>query len=324
MEFAQFYPLIMAEPDLPAYLIPPYLELVGKLYNDQDQSIHEKYGLTEKPAALKARDRLSRALFTEIEVEASKVYLDLRGVTREDWCTNLFAAEFWDLFTGRCRVLERPVSICPAAHFSMGGLSIKADCSTTVDGLYACGEAAGGLHGANRHGGNALTETIVFGARAGAAAAEKARESQGGEPGPLARELAGQVPAGGKGKDSPAGIKKELKEIMWQKVGIIRSRESLLEAETRLEELKNRLRGASLPSDPRKLPAFLELDLGLTTAGLIIASALRREESRGAHFRVDFPETDDDNWRKRNKVSLVPGDREEWSLEPLQATESLE
>jgi len=322
MEFAQFYPLIMAEPDLPAYLIPPYLELVGKLYNDQEQSIHEKYGLTELPAALKARDRLSRALYTEIEIKGGKVYLDLRDVTREDWCINLFAAEFWDLFTGRCRVLERPLAICPAAHFSMGGLSIKADCSTTVPGLYACGEAAGGLHGANRHGGNALTETIVFGARAGAAAARWALGREEGAARSLARDLAGQVPAGGSGDDGPADLKKRLKEVMWQEAGIIRSRESLLKAGTELEELQVQALNLSLPPDPRKLPAVLELDLALRTARLIVGAALRREESRGAHYRTDFPRTDDLNWLKRNKVRLGSGGEEEWSLEPLERPES--
>ena len=317
MEVAQFFHLILAEPSLPTYLVPPHLEQVGKLYNEQGRSIHEKYDLTEIPAALKARDRLSQSLFNEIEYEKSRVFLDLRGVSQEDWCANPFAAAFWDLLVSRCRAMERPLAVCPAAHFTMGGLSINPDGATTLPGLFACGEAAGGVHGANRHGGNALTETIVFGARAGDAAAAWALGREKAGAASLVKELTAMVPQGGSGDDSPGGIKKRLKEIMWRKAGIIRSRESLLQAGEEVEDLADQTRALGLPTDLRKLPAVLELDLALTTARLIIGSALRREESRGAHLRTDFLQTDDQNWLKRNKVRLTPGGREEWSQESL-------
>ena len=84
-----------------------------------------------------------------------------------------------------------------------------------------------------------------------------------------------------------------------------------------MEDLADQTRALGLPTDLRKLPVVLELDLALTTARLIIGSALCREESRGAHLRTDFPQTDDQNWLKRNKVRLTPGGREEWSQESL-------
>ena len=156
MEFTQFYPLVLAEPDQPKYLFPPSLEMLGPLTNESGENIHEKYQLRERPAAAKARDRLSQALFREIEVEGSEVTLNLTGVSQEDWCRNSFAGQMWGIFTGRCRALEKPLKVAPAAHFVMGGVSIDADCTTSVPGFFVCGEGRGRAPRRQSSGGQCL------------------------------------------------------------------------------------------------------------------------------------------------------------------------
>lgn len=317
MEFAQFYPLTLAEPGRPTLLVPPSLELSGRIINSQGQDIHDKYGLTERPASLKARDRLSQALFREAE-EGRETFLDLRGATKEAWCSNYLAASMWEVLTQKLDALERPLRVQPAAHFSMGGLDVDAWGQSSVPGLFACGESAGGLHGANRLGGNALSETIVFGARTGQAASAWA-ESNPGPPSPAwTGELAGQVPeptAGGSPRGA-AELRHRLREMMWRDGGIRRDRAGLERALAELAGFKEEAAGLGLDL-PERVRDVLELRLALITAGLILQAALRREESRGAHFRKDFPEQDDARWRGHWLVGLDGHGREEWSFEPL-------
>jgi len=317
MEFAQFFPLSLGEPGRPTLLVPPSLELIGRMINSRGEDIHDKYGLTERPASLKARDRLSQALFKEAE-EGQETFLDLRGATREAWCSNYLAASMWDPLAQRLGALEKPLRVAPAAHFFMGGLSVDARGQSSAAGLFACGEAAGGLHGANRLGGNALTETIVFGARTGRAAADWAEANPGPASPARAEELAGQVPEPTSG-GSPRGAKelrRRLKEMMWRDGGIRRDRAGLERALAQLPGLREEAAGLGLDR-PERVRDVLELRLALVTAGLILQAALRREESRGAHFRNDFPEQDDARWRGHWLVERDGHGREEWSFEPL-------
>jgi len=319
MEFVQFYPLLLAEPGRPRIVISSPLDHLGRLVNQRGQDILEKYGLTERPAAEKARDRLSQALHQEIEIEGGKVYLDLRRADRKAWLDHPFSAPFLELLLDRCQGRERPLLVAPAVHFFMGGVSIDTDGRTGVPGLLACGEAAGGLHGANRLGGNALTETIVFGARAGAAAAAWAGEN------PLAgtgssREaetlLAGLGPASG--EDGPArALLGRLKRTMWDRAGIVRSREGLEEATARVTGLEAELEELAAAGRAGPGEKVLELRGALETAGLIIAAALRREESRGAHFRSDFPAQDDRRFLGRWKVRLDDRGQQKWWFEKI-------
>lgn len=315
LEFVQFFPLAMAEKKRPMFLIPPSLELLGPMTNQKGEDIHAKYNLKERPAALKARDHLSQALFQEIEIDRGEVTLDLRGVSKDDWCVHPFAAQLWDLLAIRCEALEKPLRIAPAAHFFMGGVSITPDCTTTVPGLFACGEVAGSLHGANRMGGNALTETIVFGARAGHSAAEWVKDQSSGIAVSI-EDLDGFLPSGGGRDQKPSPLKNRLKEIMWSLVGIVRSEEGLREAAEKVEELAVEVRKLNLPGDPLDMAEYLELVFAVRLAPLIIRSALRRQESRGAHFRLDFPQTDDTHWLKRTLVSLDPDGGEKWAFKP--------
>jgi succinate dehydrogenase/fumarate reductase flavoprotein subunit len=315
MEFQQFFPLVLAEPGLPRFLVIPPLELLAKFYNHRGESIHAKYGLTELPASAKARDKLSQALFREIEVDGGHVVLDFRGVDPAAWQAQTFTARLFEPLVKRGRALERPLKVAPAAHFTMGGLSITPDGATTLPGLWACGEVAGGVQGANRLGGNALTETIVFGARAGEAAAKwvKANPAVGQIP-----DLAGFIPPSGPERDGRlAGeLKARLKEIMWQWVGILRDQAGLARAGRELALLRAEAEGLGLPAEPKLTQEVLELRLGVQTAEVMAQAALRRTESRGAHFRTDYPAPDEARWHCRNLVQLDQEGRAAWSLGP--------
>lgn len=313
MEFAQFFPLLLDMADCPRFLIPPPLELQGVIVNDRGEDIHTKYGLTERPAAARARDRLSQAIFKETYLKGRGVYLDVRGVSKEDWCAHPFSALAYNNLAIRAKGLERKLKVAPGAHFFMGGVRIDPDCRSSVEGLIVCGEAAGGLHGANRLGGNALTETIVFGARAGKTAAleaDKIDPPAESEAGTLAQYIPSE-PEKTSG-ETVKQLKKELRTLMWQEAGIIRTAESLDRAESGLAGLTGRLARVT----PKKMQDYLELKLGMETAELIVGSAKRREESRGAHFRADFPETDEFNLRGHNLVRRTGTGNLAWTFAP--------
>jgi succinate dehydrogenase / fumarate reductase flavoprotein subunit/fumarate reductase flavoprotein subunit len=195
-----------------------------------------------------------------------------------------------------------PVEVSPTAHFHMGGAIIDRDCRTAIPGLLVAGEDAGGVHGANRLGGNGVAESTVFGARAGDTAAEVARSRALGRP--AAEAVAASVaramaPLEHEAGPSPFPITSALKDAMWEGCGVVRTREGLLGAQARIEELIEEAAAIAVPGPAEMNYAWQEaLDLGnqLTVARAVVASALAREESRGAHYRADFPEPDDARW----------------------------
>jgi len=311
MEFVQFYPLGLAERSFPPFLIPPRLADHGRLYNSQNEDILEKYGIVERPAGERARDRLSHVLFAEIFREKRQIWLDLTGVSEERWKEDPFSASTWEILGKHYGALERPLQVAPMAHHSMGGVCIDDEGASTVPGLFAAGEVTGGLHGANRLGGNALTETQVFGARAGAAAAKWARRSSIPPDRDIREHLVGPD-VGPRSGNSPVilpELKTRIKEVMWEEGGIIRKREGLTHALSVAEDIHEELMHLPEPDDPSDKQCLLELRCAARAAALILASAMRREESRGAHFREDFPEIDDKNWLGHLRVhETVPGE----------------
>lgn len=321
MEFVQFYPLCLAQKDLPsaqASLIPPGLADHGILSNDKGEDILKKYGINERPAAIRARDRLSQALFKELEFEDQKVWLDVTKVTKEQWHSDPLSAATWVHLGTRCGMRQRPVRVAPVAHFFIGGLSITSNCATNIEGIFAAGEACGGIHGANRMGGNALTEGVVFGARAGLAAAAWAQAIQPVDDNSLSDRLNSLAPPqelGPPRKESKA-LKEKLRKIMWRYGGILRNRKNLEKGLELLAEVTKEAARTNGVTDPDEFMRLQELQMACITAGLIMRAALRREESRGAHFRMDFPETEDPNWRGHNKV-ILEDDRRHWWFEKI-------
>jgi fumarate reductase (CoM/CoB) subunit A len=316
MEFIQFYPLALAEPGVSALLIPPRLADSGRIINDEGEDILDKYQIHERPAAERARDRISQALFTEIYRRKQTVWLDMRNVSEAEWLAEPFAASIRTLLGERHGANYRPVRIAPVAHHVMGGVRIDASGATSVPGLFAAGEVCGGVHGANRMGGNALTETLVFGKRAGEAAALWTQGAQGRG----CIDAPESPPVGGRRsltRDDLAMLKQQLRDTLWREGGIVRNGTGLIRARQAVAAVRSELEALAAPNDRRLVQSLIELKLGSETADIILQAALRREESRGAHFREDFPDQNDDAWLAHLTVRRSPGGDLMWQRQEI-------
>jgi succinate dehydrogenase / fumarate reductase flavoprotein subunit len=200
-------------------------------------------------------------------------------------------------------ITEEPMKVSPTAHYGMGGIEVDPEtCATAVGGLFAVGESAAGVHGANRLGGNSLAETVVFGKILGEHLAGALDDLP---PAPIEREAAREHFAAlgalesGTGDSKPEELIDELRELVWVHAGIVRTGDGLREGLEKLRDLKERAGGLGLPAAPagRDLERALNLRAMLVAAEAVMRGALAREESRGAHHREDFPEGAD-GWRK--------------------------
>ncbi|MHA6624414.1 fumarate reductase (quinol) flavoprotein subunit [Pseudonocardia sichuanensis] len=270
------------------------------------------------------RDRLSQAFVHEQEKGNTVdtpygpvVYLDLRHLGEKVIDTKLpFVREL-------CRAYERIdpvhelVPVRPVQHYMMGGVHTDIDGATGLAGLYAAGEVACvSINGANRLGSNSLPECLVFGRRAGIAAAEYAVAHKGAAPVVEAqvaderRRLEHDLLARRNGRERIADVRTDMQHTMEGSVGIFRDTESLVQGTEKLQELRERFDKATLEDTSRtfntELVAALELGFMLDVAETMVASALRREESRGAHQRTDFPRRDDTRFLAHSLVSRSP------------------
>jgi len=316
MEFVQFYPVALADPGLPPLVVPPRLADCGRLVNSLGEEVLDKYGIDERPAAERARDKLSQALFKEIFRNGREILLHLEGLSDEEWRIDPFSAALSSLLGERYGAKHRPVRVAPVAHHVMGGVLIDRRGATTVPGLFAAGEVAGGLHGANRMGGNALSETLVFGARAGDAAADWAKKSGGGDQRLLLGLLRERAWAWERAQGSGVDFLRELREVMWRDGSIIRNREGLARAAAAVKEMSNAREDLPPREGGSELAGVMELHSATGVAALIVEGAQQRRESRGAHFREDFPEQDDENWRGHLQVQLSSHGELRWSFCP--------
>ena len=299
MEFTQFYPLALAEPGHPPYRLGGTLSEEGKILNRHGEDIPEKHGVTARPLALKSRGPLSVAIMREIlsgNGLDGAVLFDATEVFRtrkdESWPSTGRYAYFRD----KLRAAEKPFRVAPISHFNMGGVVADENGRTGVKGLYAAGEVVGGVHGANRHGGNALTDIIVFGARAGAEASGYAKSRERVKFGGLAKPEIERFSSISRDGSDPLEIMTALKKLMWMKVGLVRTEGSLKEALEGVQELKQKAKNVAA-RNAREMLVALEVPMALDAAGLILRAAMERTESRGAHFREDYPE-EDDSWLK--------------------------
>jgi succinate dehydrogenase / fumarate reductase flavoprotein subunit len=208
------------------------------------------------------------------------------------------------------------MEVGPTAHYVMGGVKVEPESQeTTIQCLYAAGEAATGLHGANRLGGNSLSDLITFGKRAGEFSAKVAAEMDSWTEIPqseiddiVAETLA---PFNREGGENPAKVVKDLRELMQDKVGIIRTKKLLEEAIEDLDEIAARGKTTSPGGSRIYNPGWhqaLEIDAMVDISKMCAISALAREESRGGHTRDDFPEPDHKNWGKLNSVIVMGED----------------
>ncbi len=273
-----------------------------------------------RPPELSTRDNVARAIYTEVKEGRGSphggVYLDISYLPPEHVRRKLpsMYEQFKEL--ADVDITAGPMEVGPTTHYVMGGIRVDAETGeTTVRGLYAAGEVAGGMHGANRLGGNSLSDLLVFGARAGAAAAERAAATDV-EPyldPVMVKEAVAELSAPlerTEGED-PYAIQRELQEMMQRLVGIFREEADLDEALARLAELRARWQVVRATGGRAYNPGWhLVFELGhlLTISEAVARSARQRTESRGAHSRLDHPATDDARWGHLNIVAARAAD----------------
>jgi succinate dehydrogenase/fumarate reductase flavoprotein subunit len=313
MEFVQFYPTATGKS---AGRILLYEALVlqagGLLINARGEDIISKHGLRD-PIRM-TRDRLAQAIMHEISEGLSQeggVIMDLGPVSTE------MADRVKPLLPSAWSVGQRQFIVSPTAHFCMGGITINADTETAVPGLFAAGEVCAGVHGANRLGGNSLSEVFGMGSLAGKVSARKSRDL-----GPpeiprqtLAREKARLTSFfWGEGMDVKS-LMHGLKETMWNKAGIVRHGKGLQDALDQIESLKS-AEGRARIKNYCDLMRYLEYRNMLLISEMVCRAAMMREESRGAHYRMDFPRENNARWLKN--IVIYP-DQEEMRPETVPA-----
>jgi succinate dehydrogenase / fumarate reductase, flavoprotein subunit len=274
------------------------------------------------------RDEVARAINTEVKAGRGSphggVYLDIASRRPADYIKKRLPSmyhQFKEL--ADVDITTTPMEVGPTLHYIMGGVRVDAEtAASTVPGLYAAGEVAAGMHGANRLGGNSLSDLLVFGRRAGAAAAAyasrtNARAIDDAEVEKAARTMLAPVEA--EGGENPYALHAELQETMQDLVGIIRREDELKQAIAKLDDLSARLERITVEGNRQFNPGWhLALDLHslFTVAKACARSALMRTESRGGHTREDFPKSDPE-WGMKNIVTRKRGDALELAPEPL-------
>ena len=267
-----------------------------------------------RPPELSTRDNVARAIYTEVKEGRGSphggVFLDISYLPADLVRRKL--PSMYDQFKELADVdiTAGPMEVGPTTHYVMGGIRVDAETgATTVPGLFAAGEVAGGMHGANRLGGNSLSDLLVFGARTGAGASRHAA-AQGAEPhldpvqiGEAANDLAAPLERT-EGED-PYAVQRDLQPMMQSLVGIFRVEADLVAAIAQLADLRLRAAAVRVTGGRVYNPGWnlaFELRNMLTVSEAIARSALQRTESRGAHSRLDFPVTDDAAWGHQNSV----------------------
>ena len=290
MEFIQFHPTALYLKNAPRFLLSEALRGEGAYLRNME--LHRFMSKYHAMGALAPRDVVARAIVHEMELTKSPdpvVYLDLTHLD-PDHVKQRFPRIHSTCLDYNIDIAADLIPIRPAAHYAMGGVRTDLVGRTSLPGLYAAGEAAAtGVHGANRLASNSLLEGLVFGARAGEAMREMlGRGSVHSKPRPAAASN-GPVDAG---LEELIG---RVRDVMWNKVGIVRDGSGLRQAIETLQELQPRT------AHPRTRRAFEARNI--LTSGLLVArAALAREESRGGHYRIDYPAHDDAKFLKHSVI----------------------
>jgi succinate dehydrogenase / fumarate reductase flavoprotein subunit len=330
MEFVQFHPTGMVwPPGVQGLLVTEAVRGEGGiLRNKLGERFMEKYD--PKRMELSTRDVVARSIYTEVKegrgTEHGGAYLDISHKPAEYVKKKLPSMYHQFKELADVDITKGPMEVGPTCHYVMGGIRVEAETAqSSVPGLFAAGEAAAGLHGSNRLGGNSLSDLLVFGRRAGMAAADHAkRVSHAGVSEAQIAEAEKELlaPFSNPSAESPYAVHRDLQKVMQSLVGIFRTEEDLKKAFAELEELKARAAKASVEGSRLFNPGWhlaRELKSMLTVSEAVALSALARTESRGAHSRIDYPNYDP-VWEKKHNIIVrerAEMKRRESPVEPM-------
>lgn len=323
MEMMLYYPTVLISPESARGVLVQYETLLEQRYL-AGKILNAKGDEFLPPGPLPVRDIFIRAIFDEIiqgrGTPGGGVIIDITKSSKskaevDRLIKELIAVPYGNLKKLGIDLKTMPIEVAPGSHYIIGGARINERTETSIEGLYAAGEVSGNIHGANRISGNALAETQVFGARAGIFASERARavrnfgEIDKGEVEAEMEKIARyrEVKPGGL---RPVKIKREIKKIMSQVVGRTRDESGLKEAISRLSRMKEELLPKIQCSNEiycnQDWREAIEADMMMDVALIVCHGAEMRKESRGHHYRTDYPQPDD-AWRKHTIIKLEGG-----------------
>ena len=302
MEMVQFHPSGMLFPEeIEGTLVTEAVRGEGgKLFNNKGERFMTNYD--SERMELSTRDKVAVANYKEIiEGRGTKkggVFLDISHKSKEFIIEKLPSIYRQFLEAQMLDISKSPMEVAPTAHYSMGGILVNPNnLSTSVEGLFAAGEVAGGLHGANRLGGNSLAEILIFGKRAGLASVDYSRKLNQQERATkvidLAHENINKFIKDGNELVRP--LQHKLRQIMWENCGVIKSKDLLNNGLEKIRIIQTKLKDIDIRIDEHScedLALIFDLQSSLISAESTILSALERKESRGAHQRSDFQETE--------------------------------
>jgi succinate dehydrogenase / fumarate reductase, flavoprotein subunit len=332
MEFVQFHPTGMVwPPGVQGILVTEAVRGEGGiLRNKNGERFMERYD--PKRLELSTRDVVARSIYTEVKEGRGSphggAFLDISHKPADYVKRKLPSMYHQFKELADVDITQGPMEVGPTCHYVMGGIRVVAETGqSSLPGLFAAGEVAAGLHGANRLGGNSLSDLLVFGRRAGLAASEYAKKSSfpavdSAQVEEGARQLL--APFERVDGDNPYAIHRELQDLMQSLVGIFRTDEDLRRALAELDKLKERARRTRAEGSRVFNPGWhlcCDIQAMLTVSEACTKAALARTESRGAHSRLDFPKTEDD-WGRKNQVIVKQGDRMKLAAVPQPAMPS--
>jgi len=305
------------------YISPYFAAETADTIEEAERWYEDKLNNRRTPNLL-PRDEVARAINSEVKAGRGSphrgVFLDIATRRSEEYIKRRLPSMYHQFKQlADVDITKEAMEVGPTMHYIMGGVRVDADtCQTTVPGLFAAGEVAGGMHGANRLGGNSLSDLLVFGRRAGIGAAEFAAANATA---PAIDSAAADAVAvkmvtpfeRGSDAENPYTIQRELQDTMHDLVGIIRTKSELQEAQTRIQGYRERADRAGVEGHRQYNPGWhlsLDLESLLTVSEAIAKGAETREESRGGHTRDDFPSADESNWGTKNVVIRQGADGE--------------
>jgi len=364
MEFVQFHPTGMVwPPSVMGILVTESVRGEGGILTNREgrrfmfDSIPENYRAqtadneeegwrycqsdkdARRPPELLTRDHIARCIVREIKEGRGSphggVYLDIAWIKQKlpnaaDYIKRKLPSMYHQFKQlADIDITKQPMEVGPTTHYVMGGIHVDPDTQMSrVPGLFAAGECAAGINGANRLGGNSLSDLLVFGKRAGEFAAEFAKKNSQGEIDPpqadkidiVAREALQPFESRTSGSENPYEVQKDLQEVMQDNVGIVRTESEMKSALEHLKKFWERADRAGVTGHREFNPGWhtaLDLKNLLTVSEAIARAALERRESRGAQFREDYPNKDDRFSKVNTMISKAPDGSMQIRLEPL-------